>query len=291
VRNVVRVSGPFTVEAVMPVEESLDEPSPIGGAPEELEAFPSGDGAERDPANAEAFLDRMVRLLRADGVRFPNNRVRRFTRLDPSPGDYLHAEGEWDAGDGHTRRVAVSVGPEHGPVTAFQVENALTRASRRGMDDLVFAGFSFDAAAQGIIQDDPNPRVHCHLAHVSPDVAMGDLLKDASSSQLFTVFGTPRTELREVEDGQYVVEMHGVDIYNPVENTILPTSADKVAAWFLDTDFDGRTFCITQAFFPDRSAWDKLARALKGVIDEERFTALTGRVSLPFPAGGTRAWP
>jgi adenine-specific DNA-methyltransferase len=181
--------------------------------------------------------------------------------------------------------VAVSVGPQHGPVTAYQVENALTRASRRGVDDLVFAGFSFDAAAQGIIQDDPNPRVRCHLAHVSPDVAMGDLLKEAASSQLFTVFGSPRSELREVEDGQFVVELQGVDVYNPVENTILPTSADKVAAWFLDTDYDGRTFCITQAFFPNRSAWDKLARALKGVIDEERFTALTGRVSLPFPAG------
>jgi len=102
------------------------------------------------------------------------------------------------------------------------------------------------------------------------------------------VFGSPRTELREVGDGQFVVEMQGVDVYNPVENTILPTSADKVAAWFLDTDYDGRTFCITQAFFPDRSAWDKLARALKGVIDEERFAALTGRVSLPFPAGRHR---
>jgi adenine-specific DNA-methyltransferase len=285
VRNVVRVSGPFTVEAVMPVEEPLEGPSPIGGEPESLDTFPPGDGVARDPANAEAYLDRMLRLLRADGVRFPNNKVLKFTRLDPSTVDYLHAEGEWDAGDGQTRRVAVSVGPQHGPVTAFQVEHALTRASRRGMDDLVFAGFSFDAAAQGIIQDDPNPRVRCHLAHVSPDVAMGDLLKEAASSQLFTVFGSPRSELREVEDGQFVVEMQGVDVYNPVENTILPTSADKVAAWFLDTDYDGRTFCITQAFFPDRSAWDKLARALKGVIDEERFTALTGRVSLPFPAG------
>jgi adenine-specific DNA-methyltransferase len=61
--------------------------------------------------------------------------------------------------------------------------------------------------------------------------------------------------------------------------------ADRVAAWFLDADYDGRTFCITQAFFPDRTAWDKLAKALKEVVDEGRFAALGGTVSLPFPAG------
>jgi adenine-specific DNA-methyltransferase len=84
------------------------------------------------------------------------------------------------------------------------------------------------------------------------------------------------------------VTMEGVDIYNPVDNSITPTGADKVAAWFIDSDYDGWTFCITQAFFPDRSAWDKLSRALNGpggVIDEERFAALSGTISLPFPAG------
>jgi adenine-specific DNA-methyltransferase len=114
---------------------------------------------------------------------------------------------------------------------------------------------------------------------------MGDLLKETPSSQLFTVFGSPRTEIRRTKDGLFVIGMQGVDIYDPVDNTILPTNADKVTAWFLDTDYDGRTFCITQAFFPDQKAWDKLARALKGIIDEEQFAALSGTVSLPFPAG------
>ena len=114
---------------------------------------------------------------------------------------------------------------------------------------------------------------------------MVDLLKDTPNSQIFTVFGTPRTELRPTKDGMLEVEMQGVDVYNPVDNTILPTNADKVAAWFLDTDYDGRTFCITQAFFPDKSAWEKLARALKGTVDDGRFEALSGKVSLPFPVG------
>jgi adenine-specific DNA-methyltransferase len=292
-RNVVRVSGPFTVEAVMPAEESLEMESPIEHDLGNLETF--GDGVEspnvsaatlNEPANADAYLDRMLRLLQSDGVRFPNNKVMKFTRLEPSiGGEYLHAEGEWQAEDGATRSVAISFGPQFGSITAFQVENALPMAARRGYEDLVFAGFSFDATAQATIQDDPNPRVRCHLAHIRPDVNMGDLLKETPNSQIFTVFGSPRTELRPSDDGMFEVEMQGVDIYNPVDNTIVPTQADKVAAWFVDTDYDGRTFCITQAFFPNKSAWEKLQRALKGVIDEAQFDRLTGTVSLPFATG------
>lgn len=208
-----------------------------------------------------------------------------FTRLDTRPGEFLHAEGEWASEKGKTRKVAVSVGPEHGAVTAYQVENAIRQAHRRGVDDLVFAGFSFDAMAQAAIQDTENSEVQCHLAHIRPDVNMTGLLRETSNSQLFTVFGLPRTDLTKLKDGQYQITMEGVDVYNPVENSLMPTSADKVAAWFLDTDYDGRTFCVTQAFFPDKSAWDKLAKALKGVVDEERFAALSGTKSLPFPAG------
>lgn len=288
VRHVARVSGPFTMEAVMPAEESLTEASPIGGKPaEELDAFGDG-GAAQEPVNAEAYLDKMLRLLKADGVRFPNNKVLAFTRLEACRSDYLHAEGEWTTEDGQTRTVAASFGPQFGPVTAWQVEQALPAASRRGFQDLIFAGFSFDAAAQAIIQEDQNPKVRCHLAHIRPDVNMGDLLKETPGSQLFTVFGSPRTNLQPAGEGEFIVEMEGVDIYNPVDNTLLPTKADKVAAWFLDTDYDGRTFCITQAFLPDKTAWQRIARALKGVIDEERFAALSGTISLPFPVGRHR---
>ncbi len=59
-----------------------------------------------------------------------------------------------------------------------------------------------------------------------------------------------------------------------------------MAAWFLDQDYDGYTFCISQAFFPaDADAWDKLERALEGTLDPEKFMALRGTVSLPFQPG------
>ena len=283
-RKKLRVSGPFTVEAVQPAEASLDTDSPIGGEPEEdLDTFES-DGVEGEPTNAEAYLDQMIRLLRNDGVRFPDDRTMKFAALDSLEDGILHAEGSWKGND-ENRRVAVVFGPQHGPVTVIQVEDCVRIAYQRGYDELVFAGFSFEGEAQAAIQADPNPRVRAHMAHINPDVTMGDLLKETPSSQLFTVFGAPRTEIEMTGDGEYIVKMEGVDIYNPVENTVSSAGGDKVAAWFLDSDYDGRTFCITQAFFPDKKAWDKIARALKGVIDTERFEKFSGTESLPFPAG------
>lgn len=87
------------------------------------------------------------------------------------------------------------------------------------------------------------------------------------------------------KDGQFVVEVEGMDVYDPVSNTLFPTDKERIATWFLDSDYDGRTFCICQAFFPDKSKWDKLAKALgdKGVIEEDAFAALSGWRSLPFP--------
>ena len=283
-RKKLRVSGPFTVEAVQPAEASLDAESPIGGDPVEgLDTFES-DGVEGEPTNAEAYLDQMIRLLRNDGVRFPDDQVMKFAALDSLEDGILHAEGSWEGND-ENQRVAVAFGPQHGPVTEMQVQECLRAAYRRGYDELVFAGFSFDGTAQADIQAGQNEEVRIYMAHINPDVTMGDLLKKTPSSQLFTVFGLPRTEIERTEDGEYIVKMEGVDIYNPVENTVNSAGGDKVAAWFLDSDYDGRTFCITQAFFPDKKAWEKIARALKGVIDPERFEKFSGTESLPFPAG------
>lgn len=79
-----------------------------------------------------------------------------------------------------------------------------------------------------------------------------------------------------------------MDVYDPVSNTLFPTDKERIAAWFLDSDYDGRTFCICQAFFPDKSKWAKLAKALgdANVIDPDAFDAfdaLSGLNSLAFP--------
>ena len=205
--------------------------------------------------DAEAHLDKMIRLLKTSGVDFPDNRNVKFSRLDPTTSATLiHAEGEWLNGNGTDRRVAVSIGPEVGNVTGMQVEDAIRDANRKGYDDVVFAGFGFDSAAQEAIDEASHPRLRLHMALISPDVAMGDLLKDQPGSQLFRVFSAPRvTGLNQRDDGDYDVKVEGMDVYDPVSNALYPSDKTRIAAWFLDTDYDGRTFCICQAFFPDKA--------------------------------------
>lgn len=279
--GVVRVTGPFTMEGVIAVEDGPD--TPIGGAPDELDTF-DGDAAV---ANAEAHLDKIIRLLKASGVDFPGNKNMKFSRLDPLTGaSLIHAEGEWMNGDKKERRVAVSVGPEVGNVSAMQVEEVIRDANRKSYDDVVFAGFGFDAAAQDAIESGSHPNLRLHMALIRPDVAMGDLLKTQPGSQLFTVFSAPRVKPPTMwSDDEFTIEVEGMDVYDPVSNTLFPTDKERIAAWFLDTDYDGRTFCICQAFFPDKSKWAKLAKALgdADVIEEDAFDALSGLTSLPFP--------
>lgn len=168
-------------------------------------------------------------------------------------------------------------------------------------------------------QENLHPKLKVHFAHIRPNInpAMNGLLRESPQpglGQLFTVFGLPRVRVEKCGTGfqpvkeqarpteaghgldahatdEYTVTMEDVDIYNPVRDEITSSGADKVAAWFLDGDYDGRTFCVTQAFFPDRAAWEKLARALNGKdgpIDAERFEAFSGTTSLPFPPGPHR---
>ena len=284
-----RVTGPFTVEGVRPEELSLGEDGLFDPTPNEFE--PTSDGARR-PADRtlQAYLAQMVQHLRTDGLTFLGNKHRKFSRLDPlfeeRSGSLIHAEGSWE-GDATPTRATPSpsrFGPQYGPVTALQVEEAIRAAKQ--YDELVIAGFSFDAEAYAVVEEQSHPKLRIHMAQIRPDLnqAMEGLLKDTPNSQLFTVFGQPDVEVKETKDG-WICTLNGVDIYNPVDNTVRSSGADKVAAWFLDSDFDGRCFCITQAFFPDQNAWEKIAKALGSSADPEAFEAFKGTTSLPFPKG------
>lgn len=286
VKGILRVAGPFTLEGVRPEEMSLGESGLFDGTPNDWEVQDARDEVQ----NVHAYLYRMIDLLRKDGVTFPNNKHLKFERLEAlyetKTGTALHAEGNWGGTDEREpNKVGVAFGPQYGPVTAEQVEE-LIRASKR-YDELVIAGFSFDSEASGVIQEGAHPKLKIHMAHIRPDVSPGmdGLLKDTPNSQLFTVFGQPEIIVKMHGKDDVQVELLGVDIFDPLKGEVRSTGADKVAAWFLDSDYDGRCFCITQAFFPDQDAWVKIAKALGSSADEDAFDAFKGTVSLPFKPG------
>ena len=293
VRNITRVSGPFTVEAIPAPILSPDAASPIAGEPETLVDEEQVDATGVAVQNAGAYIANLVSLLRQDGVTFPGGKKMLVPDIVARAGQFLHAGATTEVGK-DTKRVAFSFGPQYGPVTVQQVEQAMRQANRTGFDVLVFCGFAFEGAATAAVDEARSEsEVQVAWAQISPDLLMRDekgnsLLKTTVSSQLFTAFGEPDADLTRTGDG-WVVTINGVDIYDPVTHTVSSAPIEKVAAWFLDTDYDGRTFCICQAFFPQTTAWDKLARALKGTIDLEKLEKYKGHESLPFQPGKHRS--
>src|SRR6266478_2078842 len=98
----------------------------------------------------------MIGHLRTDGLTFLGNQHKKFARLDPlfedASASLIHAEGSWEgASSAINNPVAISFGPQHGPVTAMQVEEAIRSAKQ--YDDLVLAGFSFDAEAFAVVHE------------------------------------------------------------------------------------------------------------------------------------------
>lgn len=279
VRGVTRVSGPFTVEGVRPEEMALGEDGKVFD--------PTNDGPdEESTGNADGYIDLMVNLLRRDGVTFLGNRRAEFAALEKDAGKSYHAKGRWKGKEEGPDTVAVVFGPQYGPINAPLADEAIKSAQAiKEMTDIVLAGFSFDAAAQEKAKQLDSPAFRVHLAHIRPDVSPGmqGLLKETPNSQLFTVFGQPEIQVLPAGDGEYKVQMDGVCVYNPLTGAIEDTSSKKVAAWFLDTDYDGRCFCVSQAFFPDKTAWEKIARALGGSVPEGAFEAFT--TSWPFKLG------
>ena len=292
--KVVRVSGPFTVEAIPPAVLAVQAESPIGGAPEPdgiVTASIESDSTS-DANDDAAVIDRLIGLMREDGITFPNNKKLMLDDLRPVSGGVIHAEGEASS-DSSLGRVAISFGPQNGAVSVRQVEDGLYAARRGGYDAIVFAGFAFQAEAQQAISDVQHPNLKALMSHIRPDVIMTDakgdsLLKTTANSQLFAVFGEPDVVLKHAEDGTYTVELRGVDVYDPLDGKVSSAKAEQIAAWFLDTDYDGRSLYALQVFFPIAGAeegWARLAKNLKAEIDEELIEAYRGTVSLPSAPG------
>ena len=125
-------------------------------------------------------------------------------------------------------------------------------------------------------------------AAMNPDLSMGDeLLKKTASGNLFMVFGEPDIEVSSTSDG-WIVEIHGLDIYDPTTGEIRSHSTDDIACWFIDTDYNAESFFVRHAYFTGtHDPYEQLKRALRTDVDEAAWASLYRTVSRPFPAPET----
>ena len=269
----VRVCGPFSVESLSPhrVLSTADE---------------NQDGAvsEREGRKQQDFAAMILDNLKKAGVQNARKSERlRFDRLDPYAGAWLNAVGEYTDSEGRTRRVAVSIGPENGTVGPRQVKEAAKEAVQGvGFDMLVVCGFAFDPHVAEEAKRYGNLTVL--PAKMNPDLVMGDeLLKKTGAGNLFMVFGEPDVVINTQKNGQIVVEIKGVDVYDPTTGQIRSASTDDIACWFIDSNYNGESFFVRHAYFTGAGEpYDKLKRTLRAEIDEAAWSSLYSTVSRPF---------
>lgn len=273
----VRVTGRFTVESLSP-HRVLD--------PDE-ERPQTEVAAEKDP-KADGFIPTVLANLRKAGVQNTKQGERlTFDTLEPFAGGWIQAAGEFTDKEGTTKRVAVSIGPEHGTVGPTHVKEAAKEAVRGvGFDILVVCGFAFDARVGETAREFGDLMVL--PARMNPDLMMGeDLLKKTGTGNLFTVFGEPDVNIKE-EDDELVVELLGVDVYDPTTGEVRSSSTDDIACWFIDTNYNQESFFVRHAYFTGSDKpYDRLQRTLRAEIDEEAWSSLYSTVSRPFPKPDT----
>jgi adenine-specific DNA-methyltransferase len=268
----IRVAGPFTVESLSPhrvlsADENQDRTV-----------------TEEEGRKNQNFVGMILDNLKKAGVQNTRKTERlNFDRLEPYPGIWLHARGEYTDKDGKTRRAAVCIGPEHATVGPDLVKEAAKEAVQGvGFDLLIVCGFAFDPHVSEEIKR--YGKLAILPARMNPDLAMADeLLKKTGAGNLFMVFGEPDVEIKPQTNGKLVVEIKGVDIYDPTTGQIRNSSTDDIACWFIDTDYNGESFFVRHAYFTGADEpYEKLKRALRAEIDEAAWQTLYSTTSRPF---------
>jgi adenine-specific DNA-methyltransferase len=300
--SITRVTGPFCFEATIPTPMEWEEETKEEKA---------------DAENTGTFTDRMMEVLRRSPVLHleGNRKVTLKSIRPPSKTLSLSAEALVDAtAEGQTatladavreaeeksglalplssRPVAIVFGPENGAVNVRLVEEAAREAYQKSYTHLYVIGFAIQPNAREAVEVcEQVSGIPATYVQATPDLMMGDLLKNMRSSQIFSVCGLPEIAVKNAKHkdgdppGMKQVELLGLDVFDPVTMEVSHASGDDVPAWFLDTDYNGMCFHVSQAFFPRTSEWDKLKKALKGEFEDSVWEHLAGTVSAPFLPG------
>ncbi len=276
-KNKLRITGPFTVEAVpFPSVLALDEADQPTDA--DVSIARSGESARQ-----HSWRDELLKT----GIRGKGGQMLKFADLETLPDSpHLHVSGHLDSGE----RVVVSFGPEHAALEQRQVTLALNEAEklRPAPKFIIFASFEFDPEAAKDIDETKWPGVTLLKAKMNADLLTDDLKKGRASNQSFWLMGQPDVEVHKQKDGQYVVEVHGFDYFDTAKGELVSGGKGKIAMWLLDTDYDERSLFPRQVFFPmagKGEGWEKLKKNIRAELNAVLLEKFHGTKSPPFEPG------
>ena len=272
----VRVAGPFTVESLSPHR--------LLGVDENDELIDNVAEAKLGYGEKQDFAGMILDNLKTSGVQQAHKEDRiSFSGIRPWPGYHVCAEGtyvEGNADSGAEKRAGIFVGPEFGTVSRPDLVSAVREAADADFDVLVACAFNYDAHAS---EFNKLGRVPVLKARMNADLHMADDLKNTGKGNLFVIFGEPDIDILEAENSQIQVKVNGVDVFHPNTGEIRSDSADGIACWFVDTDYNEESFFVRHAYFLGASdPYKSLRTTLKAEVNQEAWETLHSDTSRPF---------
>ena len=266
----VRVAGPFTVESLSPhrmltVDENDEIIDPLEQTAQE---------------GIKDFTSIILEELKTAGVQQANKEDKIvFTSIKPWPGRYISGEGEYEEGR-KPRRAGIFIGPEFGSVTRMDLVEAAKETADADFDVLIVCAFNYDATSSDMTN---LGRIPILKARMNADLHMSTELKNTGKGNLFIIFGEPDIEIEDAGNNRIQVNIRGVDIFDPAKGEVRSDETDKIACWFIDTDYNGESFFVRHAYFLGANdPYKSLKTTLKSEIDMEAWESLHSAVSRPF---------
>ncbi|MEI7939992.1 MAG: site-specific DNA-methyltransferase, partial [Verrucomicrobiota bacterium] len=295
----VRVAGPFTVESLSPHR--------VLGVDADDELIDTLNDGSGDYGAKQSFPQMILENLKTAGVQQAHKADRiTFTALTPWPGELVCAEGRYEGKDEvrsmndetgkektsaglhnssfnlHTssKRAAIFIGPEFGTVQRADLVAAAREAGDAGFDVLIACAFNYEAHATEFSK---LGRIPVLKARMNADLHMAEDLKTTNKANLFVIFGEPDITLLPEPDGKLRVKVNGVDVFDPSTGEVRSDSADGIACWFVDTDYNEESFFVRHAYFLGANdPYSALKTTLKAEINAEAWATLHSDTSRPF---------
>ena len=295
----VRVAGPFSVESLSPHR--------LLGVDEDDELIDNIAEGRLGYEQKHDFAGMILDHLKTAGVQQAHKEDRiSFSSIAPWPGELVCAEGRFEQASGNgldgmvrdgeratggpvrtvEKRAAIFVGPEFGTVSRPDLVQAAREAADAGFDILVACAFNYEAHSTDF---NKLGRVPVLKARMNADLHMASDLRNTGKGNLFVVFGEPDIDILDADGGQIKVKVHGVDVFHPNTGEIRSDSADGIACWFIDTDYNEESFFVRHAYFLGANdPYKALKTTLKAEVNREAWETLNSDTSWPFdkPASG-----
>ena len=270
-KKVVRVAGPFTVESLSPHR--------VLGVDENDELIDSFKEDSAEYGAKQSFPQMILENLKTAGVQQAHKEDRiTFTALTPWPGDLVCAEGRYMEGDSE-KRAAIFIGPEFGTFQRADLVAAAREAGDAAFDVLIACAFNYEAHTTEFSK---LGRIPVLKARMNADLHMAEDLKNTGKGNLFVIFGEPDITLLPEKDGKLRVKVNGVDVFKPQTGEVISDSADGIACWFIDTDYNEESFFVRHAYFLGANdPYSALKTTLRAEINEDTWATLNSDTSRP----------